>query len=346
VISFLLFPSFSFDSSVAGFFWTLCQGGTLLLPQDAADTDIVDLGTLLHDQQATHWLSVPSVYRILLEERAEDLRALHTTIIAGEACAAELVRRHYEVVPSAVLFNEYGPTEATVWSSVHRCVVADGRNCVPIGRPIANARIFLLDPDLTPVPTGVAGEVHIAGSGVAAGYHHRPDLTAAKFIPDPYSPEPGGRLFRTGDLARHAPDASIEFVGRRDQQVKVRGHRVELVEVETALREHPAVREAVVLPRHDTGHTRLTAYVVLEPGYPGVANIDAYLRRRLPDYMVPSSVTVLQKFPLNAHGKIDRARLPDTEIGIDAKIAEFLNELEQLPEEHARTILAKVAFIC
>lgn len=341
VTAFLLFPSFAFDSSVAGFFWTHCTGGALLIPEESIRLDVMQLSALVRDWQASHWLSVPSFYRVILDEGMADLRSLETVIMAGEACPGELVTCHRQALPATGLFNEYGPTEATVWSSVHRYSRASEGESLPIGRPIANTRMFLLDAQFCPVPMGVVGEICIAGGGVAQGYHARPALSAEKFVPDPFSSGAGERLFRTGDMARYAPDGVIEFVGRRDQQVKVRGHRIELGEIETALRKHPLVRDAVVVPANKRGRTRLAAFVVDRQPV-GAGELKEFLRHKLPDFMIPASFVVLRELPRNAHGKVDRARLPDPDTDLDPKVSDFLKRLEQLPEADARAMLSKV----
>ncbi|MGA2289250.1 amino acid adenylation domain-containing protein, partial [Bradyrhizobium sp.] len=316
-------------------------GGALLIPEESIRLDVMQLSALVRDWQASHWLSVPSFYRVILDEGMADLRSLETVIMAGEACPGELVTCHRQALPATGLFNEYGPTEATVWSSVHRYSRAREGESLPIGRPIANTRMFLLDAQFCPVPMGVVGEICIAGGGVAQGYHARPALSAEKFVPDPFSSGAGERLFRTGDMARYAPDGVIEFVGRRDQQVKVRGHRIELGEIETALRKHPLVRDAVVVPANKRGRTRLAAFVVDRQPV-GAGELKEFLRHKLPDFMIPASFVVLRELPRNAHGKVDRARLPDPDTDLDPKVSDFLKRLEQLPEADARAMLSKV----
>jgi guanidinoacetate N-methyltransferase len=175
------------------------------------------------------------------------LQSLKTVVVAGESCPPALVARHHALVPGAGLFNEYGPTEATVWSTVYQCENRNSARTVPIGKPIANAQIYLLDEQLRPALNGASGEVYVGGDGVARGYFNRPELTAAKFIPDPFSKNPGARLYRTGDLARLLPDGNLEFLGRLDNQIKIRGHRIELDEIEAVLKEHPSVQDAAVI---------------------------------------------------------------------------------------------------
>jgi non-ribosomal peptide synthetase component F len=194
---------------------------------------------------------VPSLYALLLEDglgSIEPLASMHTVIVAGEACPRNLVERHYRLLPHTALFNEYGPTEAAVWSSVYKCSAAQESGVrVPIGEPVDNYQIYVLDELLRPVPVGVGGELHIGGGGVTRGYLRRSELTALKFIPNPFSAEPGTRLYKTGDLARYRANGTIEFLGRVDDQVKIRGFRVELGEIEAALAEHPSIREVAVI---------------------------------------------------------------------------------------------------
>src|SRR5882724_4094651 len=210
---------------------------------------------------------------------------------------------------SAAAWNMYGPTETTIWSAVSRLGRA-GSGWASLGRPIANTGIVLLGPDLRPVPIGMPGELCIGGAGLARGYRGGADLTAERFLPHAWSTEPGERLYRTGDLARCRPDGEIEFVGRLDQQVKVRGFRVELGEVESALAEHPAVQEGVVVARQSAGEARLVAYVVPRGAAPPVDELRSHLAERLPPYMVPATFTMLESLPLTPNGKVDRKALP------------------------------------
>ena len=303
VAGFLLVSSLAFDSSVAGLFWTLAQGGTLVLPRQGEQGDPARLARLIQDHRLSHVLSVPSLFALLLAEAPAGAAGRpprrHRR---GRALPAQLVEAHRERLPRAALFNEYGPTEATVWSTVHRCDDAEAARAVPIGRPIADARVYILDANLEPVPIGVAGELYIGGAGVARGYLNRPGLTAERFLPDPFGDEPGGRLYRTGDLCRWRGDGTIEFLGRADDQVKVRGFRIELGEVEAALAQHPEVREAAVAARDDaTGDRRLVGYVVPRPGAaPTAPTLRRWLKERLPAYMVPSALVVLEALPLIA----------------------------------------------
>ena len=257
--SFLLLSSFAFDSSLAGIFGTLCQGGTLVLPRQRQEQDALSLVSLISQHNVTDMLTLPSLYMVLLDMTSpKQLKSLRNVIVAGEACPSDLAARHFEMVPDARLYNEYGPTEATVWCTVYQISSDDIGVSIPIGKPIANTKIFILDPHGHPCPIGIAGELHVGGEGVARGYLNQPDLTARRFNPDPFladfsgatmTEESGARMYKTGDLARWRPDGEIEFLGRIDNQIKIRGYRVELGEIENALISHPTIREAVVIAR-------------------------------------------------------------------------------------------------
>ncbi|HYK22397.1 MAG TPA: amino acid adenylation domain-containing protein, partial [Pyrinomonadaceae bacterium] len=320
--SFLLLSPFAFDSSVAGLFWTLCRGGMLVIPDEDSHQDPAYLAELIARYSVSHLLGLPTLYELILRQaRTGQLTSLRTVIVAGESCPPELVQHHAETLPHTALFNEYGPTEATVWSSVHRCDWPITQRSVPVGRPVANTEIYVLGPQFQPVPAGVTGEVYIGGAGVARGYFNRPDSTAERFVPNPFSVKAGARLYKTGDLARFLADGNIEYLGRNDFQVKIRGYRIELSEVELALAQHPNVREAVVLAtKTNRGDERLNAYVV--PHEAGTANakqLKGFLQERLPEYMLPSSFVMLDSLPLTATGKVDRNALPVDQEGIAAK---------------------------
>lgn len=305
---YLLLSSFAFDSSVPGIFWTLCSGGTLVLPAEGLERDLHELARLIEAHQVTHTLALPSLYSVLLRETGSaGLGSLACVIVAGEACPRDTVDAHRRALPEAELFNEYGPTEATVWSTVHRCTedAADGR--VPIGHPIPNARVYLLDPEMQPVPVGVPGEMFIGGEGVTPGYLRRPEMTAERFVDDPFVA--GQRLYRTGDLARYLADGTIDFLGRVDNQVKVRGYRIELEEIEDAMGRAPGVDEAVVVAHAEaSGDTQLAAFATGSSVDPDA--VREALAAALPDYMVPASIQVLASLPRMPNGKVDRNALP------------------------------------
>jgi thioesterase domain-containing protein/acyl carrier protein len=248
-------------------------------------------------------------------EGVENCTSLRRLICSGEALSAVHVRAYQEKVPGSQLHNLYGPTEAAIDVTAWSCPPGFDGTVVPIGRPIANTQIYVLDGHGRPVPLGAVGEIYIGGVGVARGYLRRAEMTAERFVPNPFSEKEGERLYKTGDLARYLPDGNIEFLGRNDQQVKIRGYRVELGEIEARLSEHPQVREAVVVAREDGGRgKRLVAYVVVAESQVELsAMLRAYLAGRLPDYMVPASYVRLERIPLTPNGKLDRRALPEPE---------------------------------
>ncbi|WP_187299439.1 non-ribosomal peptide synthetase [Nitrospira moscoviensis] len=307
---FLLTFPFAFDGSVTGIYWTLLQGGALVIPSEAAHRDPTHLRELIGRHRITHLVAVPSLYEAVLRGvSASKVASLRVVISAGETLSPQLVRRHYEVAPGAALYNEYGPTEATVWCTVYRTTPGESAARVPIGKPIPNVQVYVLDARLQPVPVGMPGELYVAGAGLALGYLNEPALTDAKFVPHPF--EPQAKVYRTGDLARFRSDGNLEFLGRADHQVKLRGYRVELEEIDAVLRAYPGVDEAVAVLREDTpGQQRLVAY------YTGALEQDAegplrtYAASRLPSYMVPALLIHVDTLPRTAAGKVDRRRLP------------------------------------
>jgi amino acid adenylation domain-containing protein len=321
---FLLLSPISFDSSVAGIFGVLTTAGELFIASINVIRDPSRLYSEIQRLGIESVLCVPSLYRQILEYSTNDnsssQRHLSRAIVAGERCPVELVIKSTQNEPQVVLFNEYGPTESTVWATVYRCVGQSPKESIPIGRPISNTRIYILDAHGEPVPVGVAGELYIGGAGVARGYLNRPELTAAKFLPDPFTDEPGARMYRTGDLGRWLADGNIEFLGRNDFQVKIRGFRIELGEIEARLAEDPAVREAAVIAREDTpGDKRLVAYYTTSlisdfgEGSLSVEQLRSHLSIDLPVYMIPAAYVHLESLPLTPNGKLDRKALPAPE---------------------------------
>jgi amino acid adenylation domain-containing protein len=302
VRSFMLVSPFFFDSSVAGIFWTLCTGGKLVLSPTRFEPDA--FAALIEKEQVSHLLCLPSVYSLLLRQPSSNrLTSLSCVIVAGEPCLPELPARHFETTSHADLFNEYGPTEGTVWATVYKCAPQDGMTTVPIGRPIPNVQTYVLDDLLQPVPIGVVGELYIGGEGIARGYRNSASQTAERFVPHPF--ETGARLYATGDLARYLQNGVLEFLGRRDQQVKIRGYRIELGEIEMALAHHPAVGEAAVV----ADEHRVIAYLTTNETTT-TEELREFLRGRLPEYMLPSQFVLLDSMPLGANGKVDRKALP------------------------------------
>jgi amino acid adenylation domain-containing protein len=314
---FLLLSSFSFDSSLVGIFGTLCRGGTLVLTPGPLQANLTRLAHLVEQHRISELLCVPSLYSLLLEQaQPGQLASLRTAIVAGESCPAELVERHHRLLPHAALFNEYGPTEAAVWSTAYKCEPGIS-GIVPIGRPIPNAQVYVLDSHLNPLPVGVAGELCIAGAGVARGYLNRAEETAERFVanpftPDPFSADPQSRLYRSGDMVRYLPDGNLEWLGRLDHQVKIRGFRIELEEIEAVIAEFKDVRQAVVMLRGvETGKPELIAYVApVDATKLDREELQRFLSSKLPEAMLPSKLVVLASLPLAPNGKIDREALP------------------------------------
>ena len=248
----------------------------------------------------------------LQAEGVERCDTLHHVVCSGEALPAESVKRLRERLPAIRLSNLYGPTEAAIEVTAWECPKDFNSNLVPIGRPISNIRIHILDKAQQVVPIGAIGEIYIGGVGVARGYLNRPELTAERFIPDPQ--QPGARLYKTGDLGRYQPDGNIEFLGRNDDQVKIRGFRIELEEIESTLKTHPSVREAVVLAKTDRhGELRLIAYLIGSGEAASAKELRSYLAERLPEYMLPAAYVEMKEWPLTTSGKLDRRALPEPE---------------------------------
>jgi surfactin family lipopeptide synthetase A len=312
----LQFASFSFDASISEVVMSLCAGATLYLGTRDALIPGAGLMRLLLDRQITHVTLSPSALAAMPSGEYPDLRMI---IVAGEACPPDLVAQWS---PGRRFINAYGPTEATVCATAAICTE---RNAAPpIGRPIDNVTTYILDRDLQLVPIGVAGELHIGGAGVARGYLNRPELTAEKFIPDPFDRDDSARLYKTGDLVRYLPDGNIEFLGRIDQQVKIRGFRIELGEIEAVLSRHPQVREAVVVVRVEPTGKQLVAYLVPQSGAIAAGELRSFLAEKLAEFMVPSVFVMLESFPLTPNGKVDRQALANRELdrsGLDEAIA-------------------------
>ncbi|HEX5758263.1 MAG TPA: amino acid adenylation domain-containing protein [Thermoanaerobaculia bacterium] len=315
--------SINFDLSVYELFVPLACGGKVILGDDA-----LSLATTPAAGEVTLVNTVPSAIAELLRLGAVP-PSVRTVNLAGEPLRGSLAERVHAAPGVERLWNLYGPTEDTTYSTFARVPVGGGEPT--IGRPLGGSRAYVLDRAGNPAPPGVPGELLLAGAGLARGYLHRPELTAERFVPDPFAVAPGARMYRTGDLARWLPDGRLGYLGRLDHQVKVRGFRIELGEIETALAVHPAVRDAVVLAREDVpGDRRLVAYLVPKDGALDVAELRAELARRLPDYMVPSAFVRLEALPLTPNGKVDRKALPPPEASPDAPAAGVWTPLEEL----------------
>jgi amino acid adenylation domain-containing protein len=330
----LAVTSVSFDISVLELLWTLTRGFTVVVHGDEGSATIADEITRY---RVSHLQMTPSLARMLtLDPRAyAALGSLKQILLGGEAVPAALIH-HLRQVFKGEIHNMYGPTETTIWSTTFR--VEDVDTSVSIGKPIANTQVYLLDSDLNPVPIGEIGELFIGGDGVARGYWKRPELTAERFVVIPaLGPDRGdiGKIYRTGDLARFLPDGNIDFLGRADYQIKLRGHRIEPGEIEALLEKSPGVRQAVVVLREDReGDKRLVAYLVAD-ATDSAATLRAALDAKLPDYMVPSAFVFLEALPLTGNGKIDRKALlklppPNLASAAAARSAEPASEMERV----------------
>ncbi|QQM38155.1 non-ribosomal peptide synthetase [Streptomyces liliifuscus] len=301
---------FGFDVSVREFFWPLLQGVTVVVAKPSGHRDPGYLAELIQRERVTIAHFVPSLLQVFLREPAAACTGLRAVFCSGEALSSDIVGQFRNVM-GVPLHNLYGPTEASVEVTAWTCDSDTGRSSVPIGRPVWNTQVYVLDAALRPVPVGVAGELYLAGVQLARGYLDRPGLTAERFVANPFTA--GERMYRTGDLARWNVDGQVEYLGRTDDQVKVRGFRIELGEVEAALSAHPSVAQSAVVVREDRpGDKRLVGYLVRASGSEGadIAVVRGQLQGVLPEYMVPSALVVLDALPLTVNGKLDRRALP------------------------------------
>ena len=306
--------SFAFDGAVLLIYWTLLDGGTLVIAPENLEKDISNLTSYIQNQQISHLLTFPSLYNLLLNDgQPTQLNTLESVSVAGEACPPSLVSRHHSVFVdnSTKLLNQYGPTEATVGCSIFTTPSNFEGDIVPIGKATDGAILYVLSEDLQPVTSGETGEIFIGGAGVARGYLNRPELTTEKFINNPFGPE--GRIYATGDLGRWLPDGNLEFLGRKDHQIKLRGYRIELGEVEAKISGLSKVMDtAVLLKGSDPSTQKLVAYLVLKNNASlTIGELRKELANSLPDYMIPASMVILDKMPLTTAGKIDRKALPE-----------------------------------
>ena len=311
----LQFAPISFDAATLELWGSLLNGGRLVV-FPAYIPSLEELGGVLQQHQVTLLWLTAGLFHQMVEQRLEGLRGVRQLLAGGDVLSVPHVRKALAALEGGQLINGYGPTENTTFTCCYPITeVGQSGASIPIGRPIANTQVYILDRRLRPVPIGVPGELYIGGDGLARDYFHRPDLTAEKFLPHLFSEAPGGRLYKTGDLVRYLPEGHLEFLGRLDHQVKVRGFRIELGEIEACLGGHPGVQEAVVLAREDSpGEKRLVAYVVAQEGpAPSGSELRGFVRERLPEYMVPSAFMALPALPLTPNGKVDRKALPAPE---------------------------------
>jgi amino acid adenylation domain-containing protein len=342
----------AFDASTLELWAPLLNGGCIVIISQAVLLDPARFGEVLRLQKVDLlWLTV-GLFNQYAETLAKDFASLRYLMVGGDALNVGVIARTLQNSPPQHLLNGYGPTETTTFATTYEITaVREDARSIPIGRPIANTQTYILNALREPVPVGVPGELYIGGAGVARGYLNRPELTEERFVPDPFTSEPGARMYRTGDLARWLSDGTIDFLGRNDFQVKIRGFRIELGEIEARLAEHPAVREAVVLVREDTpGDKRLVAYYTAAPLIDGsegdgvdAGQFRAHMSANLPDYMIPAAFVRMESMPLTFNGKLDRKALPSPEtesfatrsyeqpLGeIEAKLAEVWAEVLKL----------------
>ncbi|WP_118985761.1 non-ribosomal peptide synthetase, partial [Photorhabdus sp. CRCIA-P01] len=326
----------AFDASTFEVWAPLLNGGALVVVDHATLLTPLEFVQVLQIQRITIlWLSV-GLFNQLAAELSPVLPRIKLLIVGGDALDPHVIDKVLRTSPPRQLLNGYGPSEGTTFTTTyHINAVVPGMTSIPIGRPVANSRVYLLDGYGQPVPLGVTGEIYVGGDGVACGYLNRPELTAERFLIDPFSNNPDARLYRTGDLARYLPDGNLEYLGRNDQQVKIRGFRIELGEIEARLAEYPTVHEVAVLALGEQDK-RLVAYVVAEENGGLVDSLHTHLRAVLPDYMVPAAFVRLDAFPLTPNGKLDRRALPtpDNEA--------FVHQVYAAPQEETEIALAAI----
>jgi amino acid adenylation domain-containing protein len=323
---------YSFDVSVWEFFWPLITGACIVMARPGGHRDNGYLIDTIVRHRITTMHFVPSMLNLFVgSEGLERISTLRQVMCSGEALPLALTERFFERLGQTKLHNLYGPTEASIDVTYWECKPDSTKNVVPIGRPIANTQMYILDEAMEPVPIGEEGELHIGGIGLARGYWNRPELTAERFVKNPFAAEPGSRLYKTGDLARYMPDGAIEYLGRLDFQVKLRGFRIELGEIEAALLKHPGISETVIVASEEAlEEKQLVAYIVAKAKTrSSVGELKAFLLASLPDYMVPSRFIYLEEMPLLPNGKVNRKALPQ--------------DLQERPELAEMYVTAKTA---
>ena len=322
--TFLQFAPISFDASTLEIWGALLHGGKLVvIPQQASSLE--EIGKAIREEGVTTAWFTAGLFHLFVDERLEDLRPLKQLLAGGDTLSAKHVRRVLETFPEMTVINGYGPTEGTTFTCCH--VMRAGSavpDSVPIGKPISNTRVYILNEDLNPVKPGEIGELFAGGDGVARGYLNAPEVTAEKFLHDSFVNAPDARMYRIGDFARWREDGSVEFLGRKDGQIKILGHRIELGEIESALSQHAAIKQACVSVKVDeAGTKRLVAYYVRSGSeLQSWRELKGFLAAKLPAYMVPVHYVPLASFPLNPNGKIDRGALPDPVAETDATEAQ------------------------
>ena len=330
---FLQLASISFDASTFEIWGSLLNGAKLVL-MPAHTPSLEELGAIIqHHQVTTLWLTA-GLFHLMVDKRIQDLKPVGQLLAGGDVLSVTHVQKVLQELPDCQLINGYGPTENTTFTCCYPITkLPPNGNSIPIGKAIANTQVYILDPDLQPVPIGVFGELYIGGDGLAQGYFNRPELTTERFIPNPFSNDSQARFYKTGDLVRYLPDGNLEFVGRQDNQVKIRGFRIELAEIESAIAQHPSIQETTVIAREDLpGEKRLVAYVVTQQEL-NSSELRSFMQERLPNYMMPSVFVFLDTLPLTPNGKVDRRALPapDTSnIQLDTNFVPPSNPTEEI----------------
>jgi len=329
--TFLQFAPISFDASTLEIWGALLHGGKLVvMPQQASSLE--EIGKAICEEGVTTAWFTAGLFHLFVDERLEDLRPLKQLLAGGDTLSAKHVRRVLDAFPEMTVINGYGPTEGTTFSCCHAMRMGDAvPDSVPIGKPISNTRVYILNDDLKPVKAGEIGELFAGGDGVARGYLNAPEVTAEKFLTDPFVDGLDARMYRIGDFARWREDGSVEFLGRKDGQIKILGHRIELGEIENALSQHAAIKQACVTVKIDEASTkRLVAYYVQNGAeLQSWRELKGFLAAKLPAYMVPAHYVLMTSFPLNPNGKIDRGALPDPAAETSAtEVQPSGNELE------------------
>jgi amino acid adenylation domain-containing protein len=329
---FLQFAPISFDASTLEIWGALLNGGRLVImpPQK---TSLDDLGRVIREQNVTVLWLTSGLFNLMVEERLEDLRCVRQLLAGGDALSAHHVRQALEGLPNCRFVNGYGPTENTTFTCCHIMNAGDPvPDSVPIGRPISNTQVYILDEQLNPVPPGTVGELYAAGDGLARGYLNNPEVTQQKFVQDPFVVDDDARMYRTGDLARVNADGLIEFLGRIDNQVKILGHRIEPGEIESALGAHENIKQSCVVSRtEENGSKHLVAYYVSSRSTLTATELRKFLAEKVPQHMIPAVLVPISSLPLTPNGKVDRAALPAASIVVrsDAIVEAAANELEQ-----------------
>ena len=329
---FLQFAPISFDASTLEIWGPLLNGGRLVIMPPQA-TSLEDLGRVIREQNVTVLWLTAGLFHLMVEERLEDLRPVRQLLAGGDVLSPRHVRLALSTLQDCDLINGYGPTENTTFTCCHTMRAGEpAPDSIPIGRPISNTQVYILDEQLRPVPPGTEGELYAAGDGLARGYLNDPQTTGQRFLPNPFVAERDARMYRTGDLARWRADGVIEFLGRADSQVKILGHRIEPGEIESVLGTHEHIKQSCVVPRtEEDGSKRLIAYYVCSRPHVTAADLRTFLAKKLPGHMIPAIFLPVASLPLTPNGKIDRAALPEpsTAVRPDASAKSAATQLEQ-----------------